>query len=83
MSSGKTVKLTTDASELIIENIEEYVCGFSYFYVREMNGSTLSFDRRSIKKAERKLPTGEFRQIHLKKPKEKPIFLSGDESDIS
>jgi hypothetical protein len=66
---GKTVKLYTDAGEMSIDNIEEYVCGFSFFYCRFVNGDTTSFDRRSIQKAMRKLPTGDFRQIHMKKPK--------------
>lgn len=70
-TNGKTVKLVTEASEMVIEDIEEYVCGFSYFYIRDIDGRTYSFDRRSIKRAMRKLPTGEFRQIHLKKPKER------------
>lgn len=66
---GKTVKLITEGSEMVIENIEEYVCGFSYFYVRYVDGTCASFDRRNIRRAMRKLPTGDFRPIHLKKPK--------------
>jgi hypothetical protein len=69
MSNGKTVKLVTETNEMVIQDIEEYVCGFSYFYVRYTDGKTTSFDRRNIIKALRKLPTGDFRQIHLKKPK--------------
>jgi len=71
MSTGKTVKLVTDSTEMVVEDIEEYVCGFSYFYVRHVDGSTTSFNRRNIKRAMRKLPTGEYKQIHLKKPKER------------
>lgn len=69
MSRGKTVKLMTSSGEMEINDIEEYVCGFSYFYVRFISGDTQSFDRRSINKAMRRLPTGDFRQIHMKKPK--------------
>ena len=69
MVRGKTVKLYTDAGEMEISDIEEYVCGFSYFYVRYLSSETQSFSRKSIHKAMRKLPTGEFRQIHMKKPK--------------
>jgi hypothetical protein len=69
MSTGKTVKLMTQAGEMVINDIEEYVCGFSFFYVRYKNGDTASFDRKSIARAMRKLPTGDFRQIHMKKPK--------------
>ena len=67
--SGKAVKLITTSGEMMIQDIEEYVCGFSYFYVRFLNGETTSFDRDNIVKAMRKLPTGDFRQIHMKKPK--------------
>lgn len=76
MSRGKTIKLVTDSGEMSIDNIEEYVCGFSFFYVRFTSGDTSSFDRRSIQKAMRKLPTGDFRQIHMKKPK---IRVAGEE----
>lgn len=69
MSQGKTVKLVTTSGEMMISDIEEYVCGFSYFYVRFLNNETTSFDRRNIMKAMRRLPTGDFRQIHMKKPK--------------
>lgn len=76
MSTGKTVKLVTNAGEMMIQDIEEYVCGFSFFYVRYRNGDTTSFDRRSIQKAMRRLPTGDFRQIHMKKPK---VRVPGEE----
>jgi rare lipoprotein A (peptidoglycan hydrolase) len=56
--------------ELLIEEIEEYVCGFQFFYVRyKATGKTESFDRNNIVAAYRKLPTGDFRPIHLKKVK--------------
>jgi hypothetical protein len=71
MNASKVIKLVTETGEMIIENIEEYVCGFSYFYVRFSSGDSTSFDRRLIRRALRKLPTGEFRPIHLKKPKVK------------
>lgn len=67
--SSKTVKLVTDTTEIIIEDITEYVCGFAFFYVRHVDGHTLSFCRDSIQAAYRRLPTGDFRQIHLKKAK--------------
>lgn len=67
--TGKIVKLDTPSGEVIISNIEEYVCGFAYFYVRHTDGRTSSFDREDILSASRKLPTGDFRAIHLKKAK--------------
>lgn len=76
---GKTVKLITDSGEISIDDIEEYVCGFSFFYVRFVNGTTQSFDRKSIHKAMRKLPTGDFRQIHMKKPKVRQPGEEGSE----
>lgn len=69
MMRGKTVKLSTNSGEMEINDIEEYVCGFSYFYVRFTNGDTQSFDRNTIHRAMRRLPTGDYRQIHMKKPK--------------
>ena len=69
MTTGKTVKLETQAGEMIINDIDEYVCGFAFFYVRLNDGSTTSFDRDNILAAYRKLPAGEYRQIHMKKPK--------------
>ena len=69
MTAGKTVKLITPSSEIIIEDIEEYVCGFAHMYFRLNDGSTTSFDRDNILAAYRRLPAGEYRQIHMKKPK--------------
>ncbi len=70
INNGKTVKLDTSDGEVLIENIEEYVCGFSYFYVRHQgSGHTESFSRDNIVSASRRLPTGEFRVIHMKKAK--------------
>ena len=69
MTAGKTVKLETHAGEIIIDDIEEYVCGFAFFYVRLNDGSTTSFDRDNILAAYRRLPAGEYRQIHMKKAK--------------
>lgn len=66
---GKVLKLVTSTSEIIVENIDEYVCGFSYIYIRDLDGITQSFTRQNILSAYRRLPTGDFRQIHLKKPK--------------
>jgi hypothetical protein len=71
---GKIVKLDTLSGEVVISNIEEYVCGFAYFYVRHTDGSTYSFDREDILGAYRKLPTGDFRAIHLKKVKVHEAF---------
>jgi hypothetical protein len=69
LTTGKTVKLETPDGELLVVGIEEYVCGFAFFYVRHIDGRTASFSRSDILAAYRRLPTGEFRQIHLKKPK--------------
>ena len=66
---GKVVKLVTPNSEIIIEDISEYVCGFAHMYFRLNNGSTTSFSRDNILAAYRKLPAGDYRQIHMKKPK--------------
>ena len=68
-TAGKTVKLDTNTGEIVVANIEEYVCGFGYMYFRLVDGRTLSFSRDNIFAASRKLPTGDFRQIHLKKVK--------------
>lgn len=68
-TTGKTVKLETDTTEIIIDNIAEYVCGFGFMYFRLFDGRTLSVSRDNILTASRKLPTGDFRQIHLKKIK--------------
>lgn len=66
---GKTVKLDSTTGEILVSNIEEYVCGFGYMYFRLTDGRTLSFSRENIITASRKLPTGDYRQIHLKKVK--------------
>lgn len=70
MTGTKAVKLETRGGEILIEDIEEYVCGFQYFYVRHRSsGETLSFNRDNIVAVSRRLPGGEFRPIHMKKPK--------------
>ena len=75
---GKTVKMvTTSSAEIIREDIDEYVCGFHYLYFRFKDGGTESFSRETILAAYRRLPTGEYRQIHLKKVKVYP----NDEED--
>lgn len=69
-NNGKTIKLEMlDGEQSVINDIEEYVCGFSYFYCRLLDGSTVSFNRSDILSVSRKLPGGKFWMIHLKKIK--------------
>lgn len=70
MTGTKAVKLETRGGDILIEDIEEYVCGFQFFYVRHRStGETVSFNRDNILAVYRRLPAGEFRPIHMKKPK--------------
>ena len=57
-NTGKTVELS---------NIDEYVCGFRYFYVRYMDGNCTAFHRNQIKEVLRVLPGGKKQAIHMKK----------------
>jgi hypothetical protein len=54
-----------------IPKITEYVAGFRYFYIRQDNGKTISLDRQSINKVEKKTRDGKYREVKLKKPRTK------------
>ena len=66
----QAVKIVTPNKELVIENIVEYVCGFSYFYLRKTDGETISINRNDVSKIYRRLKSsGRWKEINLKKPK--------------
>lgn len=64
-----------DGTDRIISPIEEYVCGFEYFFIRLFDGEVCSLARADIDTIYRKLMTGEFRPVRLKRPRYKTFTL--------
>jgi hypothetical protein len=68
----KTVKISTiHGEDIILSNIEEYVCGYQYLYFRYDSSVNLteSYPRSAIVSVSRLQGNGEYRPIHLKKIK--------------
>jgi hypothetical protein len=59
----------TDHSRRVFYDIEEYACGYGYFYVRHHDSTTESFPRAGILSVERRVRDGSFHPIRLKKPR--------------
>lgn len=57
-----------DASRIMLYDVEEYACGYGFFYIRHTDGKTESFPRNALVTVERRVRDGSFRPIHLKKP---------------
>lgn len=58
-----------DESRVLLQDVEEYACGYAYFYVRHQDGQTESFPRTALAVVERRVRDGSFHPIHLKKAK--------------
>lgn len=54
---------------MILNNIDEFTSGYQYFYVRHLDGKTVSYNRKLIKDIIRLLPNNRETGIFLKKPK--------------
>ena len=66
----KILRLSTkDEGEIILDHVEEYACGYLYFYVKHGDYAVDCFSRSDLYKVERKMKDGSFRLIHLKKPR--------------
>lgn len=57
-----------DGNASVIEDVEEFVTGFRYLYVRTVDGGTLSFERDGLKKVYRRTNKDlDWVSVHLKK----------------
>lgn len=52
--------------ETMLDNIEEYVAGFEYFYIRFTEARTASYLRSNILNIDRIYPDGTRKRVHLK-----------------
>jgi len=69
MSNLKHIKIYTSAGELDLAEVEEYVCGYTYFYVRfgdKRPDPTQSINRSIIQRVERLTLGGTWKKIKLK-----------------
>lgn len=68
-----------DGKDLTMEEVEEYVSGFKYLYIRCVD-KTLSFRREDIKSVTRR-PSGTtyWSEVVLRKPNKKKQFFSAKE----
>ena len=67
---GKALKVETYlGQEIILDNIDEFTSGYQFFYVRYLDGRTVSYSRDMIKDVIRLLPNGRETGIFLKKAK--------------
>jgi ATP-dependent RNA circularization protein (DNA/RNA ligase family) len=73
MSSTKSLKLELYSGQILtLDNIDEFTSGYQYFYVRHLDGRTVSFNRKNIRDVIRLLPNNRETGIFLKKPKSRP-----------
>ena len=74
--------LNMKMEEIVLDDIEEFVTGYEFFYVKLKN-STVSFPRSSILNVERIYPDTTRKKVHLKQiPKDRKgdIFDHSTES---
>lgn len=65
-----SIKISLLSSGILkLNDVEEFVSGFNYFFIRHSNEETISFSRKDIVKIERRLKNGKYKIIKLKKPK--------------
>lgn len=73
MSGTKSLKVELHTGQTVtLNNIDEFTSGYQYFYVRHLDGKTVSFNRKNIKDIIRLLPNNRETGIFLKKPKSRP-----------
>ncbi len=58
-----------DNRHVLLNNIDEYTSGYIYFFVRHIDGKTMSYRRNEIKDVIRLLPNGMETMVNLRKPK--------------
>jgi ATP-dependent RNA circularization protein (DNA/RNA ligase family) len=70
MSGTKSLRVELYSGQsVILNNIDEFTSGYQFFYVRHLDGKTVSYSRKSIKDIIRLLPNGRETGIFLKKAK--------------
>ncbi len=63
--------IKSSGQPVIIEDIEEFTSSYQFFFIRKLDGTTISFDRQELNSIERMLKNGEFKSISLLKPRKK------------
>ncbi len=70
MSGTKSLRIELHSGQtILLNNIDEFTSGYQFFYVRHLDGKTVSFYRKTIKDIIRLLPNGRETGIFLKKVK--------------
>jgi hypothetical protein len=78
---NKEVRLHLIESQCELSDIDEFACGYTFFFIRFLDGRTLSIPLDRIRTAERKdVNNTEWLPIQLKRAKFKK---SGDDTDIA
>jgi hypothetical protein len=60
---------TRSGGTLKLKNVKEFTSGYSFFYVRDVNGNTTSFERTDIAYVKRVLRNGDLKKVRMKKSK--------------
>lgn len=56
-----------DNKKITLNNIDEFACGFKYFFVRHVDGKIVTYERSAIKEVSRIYSDGVPRKVYLKK----------------
>lgn len=54
---------------VIVDSIDEFICGFKYFYIRHLDGKMAAFKRSDIREVIRMYPNGMEKKVYLRKIK--------------
>ena len=70
MSGTKALRVELHSGQVVLlSNIDEFTSGYQFFYVRHLDGKTVSYNRKLIRDIIRLLPNGRETGIFLKKVK--------------
>ena len=62
------LRITTKTTgHWLLEQVVEFISGKNYFFIRLTDGKTISVDRGSIIKVDRKTEKGFFKEVRLRK----------------
>jgi hypothetical protein len=66
---AKRLEVHTTTGLLVFDNVDEYVSGYRYFYIRNVDANTISIPTEHIEKVDRVTVKGQIFEVCQKTPK--------------
>lgn len=72
-----TLRITMNGDKQVeLVDVDEFTMGFKFFFIRQINGITTSFDRNVISNIKRKMKSGVFKDVKISTAKKQKAFNS-------